>query len=111
MEYGTWAITDSPDGVTMAFLTMSMAEIFHSLNMRSQRGSIFTLSKQNLWLWGSVLAALVLTTAVIYVPFLVSAFGFTSISLAEYAVAMGLALCMIPIVELVKLIQRKISRS
>lgn len=111
MEYGTWTITDSPDGVTMAFLTMSMAEIFHSLNMRSQRGSIFTLSKQNLWLWGSVLAALVLTTAVIYVPFLVSAFGFTSISLAEYAVAMGLALCMIPIVELVKLIQRKINRS
>ncbi len=110
MEYGTWTITDSPDGVTMAFLTMSMAEIFHALNMRSQRGSIFTLSRQNLWLWGSMLAALVLTTSVIYVPFLVSAFGFTSISLAEYAVAMGLALCMIPIVELVKLIQRKVSR-
>lgn len=37
MESGVWAITDSADGITMAFLTMSMAEIFHSLNMRSQR--------------------------------------------------------------------------
>ena len=28
MEAGVWEITNSPDGVTMAFLTMSMAEIF-----------------------------------------------------------------------------------
>ena len=41
--------------------------------------------------WESAAAALLLTAAVIYVPFLTAAFGFTSISLAEYAVAMGLA--------------------
>ena len=110
MEYGAWTITDSPDGVTMAFLTMSMAEIFHAFNLRSQRGSIFTLSRQNGWLWGSAAAALLLTTAVIYVPFLTAAFGFTSISLAEYAVAMGLAVCVIPLVELVKWVQRKIMK-
>lgn len=106
MEFGEWTITNSPDGVTMAFLTMSMAEIFHSFNMRSQRGSIFTLKMQNKWLWLGTLAALVLTTSVIYVPFLVEAFGFTSISLAEYAVAMGLAFAIIPLVELVKFFQR-----
>jgi len=37
MESGVWEITNSADGMTMAFLTMSMAEIFHSFNMRSQR--------------------------------------------------------------------------
>ena len=42
METGLWEITTSGHGMTMAFLTMSMAEIFHSFNMRSQRGSIFT---------------------------------------------------------------------
>ena len=41
METGNWEITNSAHGMTMAFLTMSMAEIFHSFNMRSQRGSIF----------------------------------------------------------------------
>ena len=107
MESGLWEITRSADGMTMAFLTMSMAEIFQSFNMRSRRGSLFGLKKQNLWLWGGAAAALVLTTAVIYVPFLVSAFGFTSISLAEYFVAMVLALIIIPLVELVKWFQRK----
>ena len=32
----------SDDGMTMAFLTMSMCEIFHSFNMRSQRRSVFS---------------------------------------------------------------------
>ncbi|NTV78260.1 MAG: cation-translocating P-type ATPase, partial [Clostridiales bacterium] len=41
MESGIWEITQSDDGVTMAFLTLSFAELFHSFNMRSQRGSIF----------------------------------------------------------------------
>ena len=106
LESGVWAIANSPDGMTMAFLTMSMAEIFQSFNMRSRRGSIFALKKQNPWLWGGAAAALALTTAVIYVPFLKAMFGFTSISLVEYLVALGLAVCIIPLVELVKLIQR-----
>ncbi|MGN1019840.1 MAG: cation-translocating P-type ATPase [Aristaeellaceae bacterium] len=106
LESGVWAIANSPDGMTMAFLTMSMAEIFQSFNMRSRRGSIFTLKKQNPWLWGGAAAALLLTTAVIYVPFLKTMFGFTSISLMEYLVALGLAVSIIPLVELVKLIQR-----
>lgn len=99
-------IADAHDGMTMAFLTMSMCEIFHSLNMHSQKGSIFKLRNINWWLIGSMGAALVLTTAVIYVPFLKELFHFTSISLTEYAVAMGLALLVIPIVEIAKAIQR-----
>ena len=47
VESGVWEITESADGMTMAFLTMSMAEIFQSFNMRSRRKSIFTLRKQN----------------------------------------------------------------
>ena len=37
IETGQWHITASNDGITMAFLTMSMTEIFHSFNMRSRR--------------------------------------------------------------------------
>lgn len=107
MEAGVFAITNSPDGMSMAFLTMSMAEIFQSFNMRSQRGSIFTLKKQNLFLWGAAILALLLTTAVIYIPFLVDAFGFTSISFVEYMTAMGLAIAIIPLVEIIKFLQRK----
>ena len=106
IEQGVWEIADSPDGMTMAFLTMSMAEIFHSFNMRSQRQSIFRLKTQNKMLWGAAALSLLLTTLVLYVPFLQTAFEFEHISLLEYAVAMALAVAIIPIVELVKAIQR-----
>lgn len=106
LETGQWHIVASNDGITMAFLTMSMCEICHSFNMRSRRHSIFTLSKQNLWLWGSAFAALLLTTAVIEIPALARIFEFTTISLKEYGIAMGLAVLIIPIVEIVKAIQR-----
>ncbi len=107
MESGVWEIANSPDGMTMAFLTMSMAEIFHSFNMRSRRQSVFKLHSNNMFLMGSMLLSLLLTTTVIYVPFLSNAFGFEHISLVEYAVALGLAFSVIPIVEVVKFFQRK----
>lgn len=110
MEAGVWEITNSADGMTMAFLTMSMTEIFHAFNLRSQRGSVFTVKGQNLYLFGSMIFSLLLTTAVIYIPALSNAFGFEHISLQEFGVSLLLAVCIIPIVELVKLIQRRIQR-
>lgn len=110
MESGIWEIATSPDGITMAFLTMSMAEIFQSLNMRSQRGSIFKMTRQNKYLSGAMVISLILTTTVISVPFLADLFEFEHISLIEYGVAMLLAVSVIPIVEIVKWIQRKISK-
>ena len=113
---GNWFDTlrtfgESGHGMTMAFLTMSMCEIFHSFNLRSARKSIFTLKGQNKVLWAAMLGSLLLTTLVIEVPFLASAFGFTTIGLTEYAIAMGLAILVIPAVELVKLIQRSVAKN
>lgn len=110
MKSGVWEIADSPDGMTMAFLTMSMAEIFHSFNMRSQRGSIFKLGSHNKLLIIAAIGTLVATTLVCEVPFLANAFGFTAVSLAEYFIAIGLGVLVVPIVETVKFIQRKTSK-
>ena len=101
----------SDDGMTMAFLTMSMCEIFHSFNMRSQRKSVFTLHTHNKVLWGAMLGSLVLTTVVLEVPFVADLFGFTPVDLNEYLVALVLAFLVIPIVEIVKAIQRAVSKS
>ncbi len=98
------------NGMTMAFLTLSMSEIFHSFNMRSRRESIFRMKNQNKFLLGAMVLSLLLSTIVIYVPFLADAFDFAPISAAEYAVAMALALSVIPIVEIIKLIQRKVEK-
>ncbi|MBS4873503.1 MAG: cation-translocating P-type ATPase [Atopobium minutum] len=115
-EYGTLDISQvlsNPaagiEGMTMAFLTLSMVEMFHLFNMRSRRQSIFSLKTQNIWLWGSFVIALLLTFVVIETP-LAQAFGFAKIDLAEYLIAMGLAILIIPLVELEKAIMRAIDK-
>ncbi len=110
VETGTWAITNSADGTTMAFLTMSMAEIFHSLNMRSQRKSIFLLGSHNRMLILAAIASLFATTIVCEVPFLAAAFSFTSVEWKEYLIAIVLGALVIPIVELVKFFQRRAAK-
>ncbi|MCI2058397.1 MAG: cation-translocating P-type ATPase [Oscillibacter sp.] len=107
IERGSWAIANSNDGTTMAFLTMSMTEIFHSFNMRSQRASLLSLHSRSRFLELAALVSLICTTLVIYVPFLSKAFQFTHISFLEYSIALGLAFCIIPIVELIKFLQRR----
>ena len=100
----------SEHGMTMAFLTMSMCEIFHSFNLRSQRKSVFSLKTQNKILWAAMLGSLALTTALLEIPVLAKAFGFMPIGLDEYAIAVGLAFLVIPVVEIVKFFQRKLAK-
>ncbi|MBE6581390.1 MAG: cation-translocating P-type ATPase [Ruminococcaceae bacterium] len=97
-------------GTTMAFLTLSMCEIFHSFNMRSLKGSIFAMKGQNLWLWGAGILSLLLTTVVIEVPFLANVFELAHLSLMEYGIALGLGFLIIPLVETVKLVHRLIDK-
>ena len=116
-EYGTFDISQvitnpeaGVEGMTMAFLTLSMVEMFHSFNMRSLRGSIFKLTSQNIWLWGSFVLSLVLTFVVIETP-LSQAFGFAEIGFEEYATAMLLAASIIPLMELYKAVMRSAQKN
>ena len=110
IESGAWAIAESPVGMTMAFLTLSMIEVFHSFNMRSRTASLFSLKKQNLWLWGTLAFSLLVTAAVIFIPFLNKAFSFQPITMTEYLLAMALALAVLPIVEIEKAVRRRLMR-
>ncbi len=114
IESGHWALSTigelSPDGMTMAFLTLSMTEMFHSFNVRSIRHSVFSMKKQNKYLWGAFLFSLLTTLAVIYIPGINTAFEFAAISAKEYFIALGLAITIIPFVEITKAISRLISK-
>ena len=96
--------------MTMAFLTLSMSEIFHSFNMRSRRKSIVQMGSLNWYLIGAMLASIVLSTIVIYVPFLTKAFDFVPLTIIQYAASIGIAFLVIPIVEIVKAIQRALKK-
>ncbi len=113
MHVGYFAIPkgeESGIGMTMAFLTMSMCEVFHSFNMRSQRKSVFSLKTHNKVLWAAMAGSLLLTTLVLEVPFLAGAFGFETLDPIQYGISMALAIIVIPVVELIKLIQRKVAK-
>lgn len=114
MEAGRWELTESADGMTMAFLTMSMCEIFHSFNMRSQHGSTVSMllhGSFNKYIFGSTVLSLITTALVIEVPFLADAFDFTTIDAREFFTALGLAFLIIPLVEIVKAIERTVIKN
>ena len=102
LETGLWQVAQSQLGVTMAFLTMSMAELFHSFNLRSRRGSIFAQQGENPYLWAALVGSLALTTGVLFWPPAAAAFGFAALRPAQYGLSLALAAAVIPAVELVK---------
>ena len=103
--------TADAEGVTMAFITLSMVEIFHSFNMRSRRASIFTMKTQNKWLWGAAALALALTVVPVEVDVLANVFGFMPLPPHALLTALGLALLIIPIMEVYKAIMRGIEKN
>jgi len=97
-------------GTSMAFLTLSLCEICHAFNMRSLHGSIFAMKHQNWWLWGAGILSLLLTTVVVEIDFLANAFELAHLDLREYGIAFGLAILIIPIVEIIKIFSRMIDK-
>ena len=107
MELGKFGIFESIDGMTMAFLTANLVEIFYAISMRSQTGSILKMKNRNIWLLGSFLLSIIFTMGVIYIPVLSKLFGLTHINLKEFLVAFGLAFSVLPITEVFKFFQRR----
>jgi ATPase, P-type (transporting), HAD superfamily, subfamily IC len=112
LESGKWEIVArSGEGTTMAFLTLSMIEVFQSFTLRSRTKSIFTSATgQNVFLIAGAVVSFILTTAVIYVPFLNSAFRFAPITLLEYTISIGLAMSIVPIIEIIKFIKNSVKK-
>lgn len=108
IETGTWSLVQSADGMTMAFLTCNFAEMFQAFCNRSLTHSLFSMKKQNKWLWGALALTVVLTVGVIAIPVLCNLFGFTSVSIGEFCIALGLAASLIPASEIWKLVHRKL---
>ena len=110
LTLAAYFIVDTWDGhevaMTSAFFTLSMCEIFQAFTMRSLKQNIFTLKTRNKVLWGALAASLVLTLSVIYIPFLAEIFSLKPLTISELAVSFGLAVLLIPVIEVVKAFQR-----
>ena len=103
--------TADEEGVMMAFITLNMVEIFHCFNMRSRRQSLFSMKKQNVWLWGAAALALVLTLIVVeFEPLAMMFFGVPGLELKGSLTALGIAFLIIPLNELYKATMRSVEK-
>ena len=102
--------TDHSTGMTMAFSTLAVAELFHAYNLKSDK-SIFNKDIfDNKWLNGAFIIGLGLQVLLIYVPFLAEIFSLTNLSLTNELIAIGLAISVIPIVEISKVLKRAFAK-
>jgi Ca2+-transporting ATPase len=98
-------------GQTMAFTTLVFFSLFTIFNSRSDERSAFHDLFSNPWLWGALLLSLVLQAAVIYVPFLQSAFSTMGLGLGDWLRCAAVASSIVVLRELAKLVTRRRSPS
>jgi Ca2+-transporting ATPase len=88
-----WLGVDVQSAETMAFVTLSLCELFRAYTVRSERASIFRIGIfSNRWMQYAVGASLLLLFLVTSVPFLQPIFNTHFPSPTEWAVVVGLAL-------------------
>ena len=95
---------------TMGFLTLNIIQLIHMFNVRTN-GSIFKSNPfKNNMIQVAFLVGLGLLSLIAFVPALASIFHLTQLNLTQWAIVIGFSLIIIPTVEIVKLIQRKLER-
>ena len=92
--------------VTMGFMTLALAQIFHAFSARSQRWSAFTRPFTNPWLLGAVLACVILQLAAVYWPVLQTVLRTVPLTAEELVVVAACSLAPVVVVEAVKLLRR-----
>ncbi len=103
-------IANQSIGTTMAFVSLCFIQLFHSFNLRSQRNSV--LGKKlfgNKYLNLSALLGIALTVAAVLIPGMDAVFHTAWLNGWEWLIAVGVAVAIIPLVELQKLIERLVT--
>lgn len=92
---------------TMAFVVLSVSQLFHSLNLRHPKKSIFQLGVfSNRYLIGSIVVGIILQNIVIQVPTLASIFKVYVLSLRDWGIVGALSISPLIINEIIKVFRR-----
>ena len=92
----------------MAFIVLSVSQLFYSLSMRNFNKSILRVGLfSNKLLIGAIVIGIALQMVVIYVPFLASAFGVQSISIADVILVIGFCLIPLFVNEIIKALTKQ----
>lgn len=95
------------EAMTMTFVSLVLIQFFKAYNFRSDRNSVFLKPFANKWLNRAILWEVMLLIVLIYVPFLHDAFDTYYLPLVDWLIVLGLAVTVMPVLELVKWMERK----
>ena len=106
----SWALSTgrSPEEArTMTFVSVVLFEFFKAYNFRSDHNSVFQKPFANKWLNLAILWELILLSVIVYQPFLHTVFGTFSLPLVDWMIIIGLAVTVVPVLELGKWMERR----
>ncbi|MCA2000547.1 MAG: cation-translocating P-type ATPase [Chloroflexi bacterium] len=106
----TWALDSgrtAAQAMTMTFVSLVLIQFFKAYNFRSDRHSALNKPFENKWLNLAVGWEMILLVLIVYLPFLHEAFSTYSLSLVDWLIVGGLAVTIVPALELVKWMVRK----
>jgi Ca2+-transporting ATPase len=105
-----WTINSgrSPaEAMTMTFVSLVLIQFFNAYNFRSDRHSVVNKPFANKWLNLAVGWEIILLILIVYLPFLHEPFNTYSLPLIDWLIVGGLAVTIIPVLELAKWMERK----
>ena len=91
---------------TTGFTVLVLAQLFNSLNARSERESAFRGLFRNARLFGALALSVALQIGVVHIGFLARAFGTTPLSASDWLVCLALASSVLWVDEIKKLVVR-----
>ena len=90
------------EAMTMTFVSLVLIQFFKAYNFRSERASILRSPFANKWLNLAIVWELVMLTAIITMPFLRTPFGTFLLTAEDWAIVIGAAASVVPVIELLK---------
>jgi Ca2+-transporting ATPase len=100
-----WALNSgrsTANAMTMTFVSLVLIQLIKAYNFRSDRISVLYRPFANKWLNLAVLWELMALLLVVYLPVLHEPFGTYGLTLTDWAIAAGLALTILPVLEFAK---------
>jgi Ca2+-transporting ATPase len=95
------------EAMSLTFLSLVLIQFFKAYNFRSDRHSVLNRPFANHWLNIAIVGEVLLLPLILYVPFLSEAFGTAMLSLTDWLLVIGLAVTVVPVLELVKWMVRR----
>ena len=95
---------------TMAFMTLSISQLFHAFNLRSERKSLFQVGLfKNRLLIGSFLLGILIQVAIVYIPAFNDWFHVIPLTWDDWLFILGLSVLPVVLNEVIKGVRRVLS--